>query len=124
MFVNLLNYLLIAIEVLVIFNLLIIVHELGHFLAAKWRGLVIEKFGIWFGRPLWKTKIGGIEYSLGCIPAGGFVALPQMAPMPEALEGQSEHTPAQLPQISALDKIIVAIAGPLFSLGLAFVFAA
>ena len=38
---------------------MIIVHELGHFLAAKWRGLVIEKFGIWFGKPLWKKTIGG-----------------------------------------------------------------
>jgi len=52
-------------------NLLIVVHELGHFLAARWRGLYIEKFGIWFGKPLWKKKINGVEYSLGCIPAGG-----------------------------------------------------
>ena len=47
----------IILEVLAVFNLMIIVHELGHFLAARWRGLVIEKFGIWFGKPLWKKKI-------------------------------------------------------------------
>src|SRR5437867_11875900 len=106
MILKILNILFIILEVLVIFNLLIIVHELGHFLAAKWRGLVIEKFGIWFGRPPWKKSVGGIEYSLGCIPAGGFVALPQMAPMPDALEGKSEHAPAELRPISELDKII------------------
>ncbi len=109
-------------EVLLIFNLLIIVHELGHFLAARWRGLHVEKFGIWFGRPIWKKNIGGVEYSLGCIPAGGFVLLPQMAPM-ETVEGKSNATQAQLPAVRPLDKIIVAFAGPLFSLLLALVFA-
>ena len=112
----------IILTVLVIFNLMIIVHELGHFLAARWRGLVIEKFGIWFGKPLWKKTINGVEYSLGSIPAGGFVALPQLAPM-EVMEGKVETPREQLPPISALDKIIVAFAGPLFSFGLASFFA-
>ncbi len=40
-------------EVVLLFNILIIVHELGHFLAAKWCGLKIDKFAIWFGKPLW-----------------------------------------------------------------------
>ena len=122
MFLTALKTVVIILEVLLIFNLMIIVHELGHFLAARWRGLVIEKFGIWFGKPLWKKTIGGVEYSLGSIPAGGFVALPQLAPM-EVMEGKVETPREQLPPISALDKIIVAFAGPLFSFGLAFVFA-
>src|SRR5947207_12626990 len=113
---------LVIIEVLVIFNLLIVVHEIGHFLAARWRGLYIEKFGVWFGKPLWKKKISGVEYSLGSLPFGGFVALPQLAPM-DIIEGKADVDREQLPPISALDKIIVAIAGPLFSLLLAFVFA-
>ena len=75
----------IPLEVLLLFNLIIIAHELGHFLATRWRGLVGEKFGIWFGKPIWKKTIGGVEYSLGCIPAGGFVALPQLAPMARPL---------------------------------------
>ena len=118
-----LNVIFIILEVLVLFNLLIIVHELGHFLAAKWRGLHVERFGIWFGKPLWERTWGGVKYSLGSIPAGGFVALPQMAPM-EALEGESDANYADLPKIGALDKIIVAFAGPLFSFGLAILFAA
>ena len=109
-------------EVVIIFNLLIVVHELGHFLAARWRGLVVERFGIWFGKPLWKKKINGVEYSLGSIPAGGFVALPQMAPM-EAIEGESSTDKASLPPVSPLDKMIVAFAGPLFSFLLALFFA-
>ena len=117
-----LKSILIILEVLLVFNLLIFVHELGHFLAARWRGLKIERFAIWFGRPLWKKKIGDVEYVLGCIPAGGYVSLPQMATM-EAIEGKTENSSEQLPPISASDKIIVAIAGPLFSFGLAVLFA-
>ncbi|MBC8094806.1 MAG: RIP metalloprotease RseP [Akkermansiaceae bacterium] len=117
-----LKFILILLEVLMIFNLLIAVHELGHFLAAKWRGLKIDRFAIWFGKPIWKKRIGGVEYALGWIPAGGYVALPQMATM-EAIEGTSESSEKPLPNISALDKIIVAAAGPLFSLLLAVAFA-
>jgi regulator of sigma E protease len=109
-------------EVVLLFNILIIVHELGHFLAAKWCGLKIDKFAIWFGKPLWAKKIDGVEYILGTIPAGGYVALPQMAPM-EAIEGKTETPREELPPASPWQKIIVAFAGPLFSFGLALFFA-
>jgi len=95
---------------------------LGHFLAARWRGLYIEKFGVWFGKPLWKKTINGVQYSLGSLPFGGFVALPQLAPM-DIIEGKADVDRAKLAPISALDKIIVAFAGPLFSFGLAVLFA-
>ncbi|MFM2296888.1 MAG: metalloprotease RseP [Verrucomicrobiota bacterium] len=114
-----LKQLLLILTVIVSFNIMIFVHELGHFLAARWRGLKVEKFQIWFGKPLWSKNIAGVQYGLGWIPAGGFVALPQMAPM-QSLEGSTEST-EPLPPISPLDKIIVAIAGPVFSLGLAMV---
>src|SRR5437016_3086292 len=114
---------LVIFEVLVIFNLLIVVHEIGHFLAARWRGLYVEKFGVWFGKPLWKKKIDGVQYSLGSLPFGGFVALPKLAPM-DIIEGKADVDRAHLPPVSALDKIIVAVAGPFFSLLLAIVFAA
>ena len=108
-------------QVIFLFNILIVVHELGHYWAAKWRGLKVEKFQIWFGKPIWKKKIKGVQWGFGWIPMGGFVALPQMAPM-EMLEGKNEGK-EPLPPIKPLDKIIVAFAGPLFSLGLAFFFA-
>lgn len=117
-----LKYILIILEVLLLFNLLIFVHELGHFLAARWRGLKVDRFAIWFGKPIWKKKINGIEYALGTLPFGGYVSLPQMATM-EAIEGKGESSGKPLPPISALDKIIVAVAGPLFSFLLAVCFA-
>src|ERR1700710_3268925 len=100
-----LHVIFILLEVVLLFNLLIVVHELGHFLAAKWRGLYIEKFGVWFGKPIWKKTVNGIQYSLGSLPFGGFVKLPQLAPM-DMIEGKADLDRARLPKISALDKII------------------
>jgi regulator of sigma E protease len=110
--------------VVMMFNIMIVVHEWGHFLAGRWRGLYIDRFQIWFGKPIWKKTYNGVQYGLGSIPAGGFVSLPQMAPM-ESIEGKvdGEAPTKQLPPISPLDKIIVAFAGPLFSFLLAVVFA-
>src|SRR4029077_678498 len=113
---------LILLKALVLFNLLIVVHELGHLLAARCGGLYIEKFGVWFGKPIWKKTLNGVQYSLGSLPFGGFVALPQLAPM-DIIEGKADGDRAKLPPVSAIDKIIVAIAGPFFSLLLAFGFA-
>ncbi|MCB1065047.1 MAG: RIP metalloprotease RseP, partial [Verrucomicrobiae bacterium] len=77
-----------------------------------------------FGKPIWKKTYNGVQYGLGTIPAGGFVSLPQMAPM-EAIEGNTsdEVRKEPLPPITPLDKIIVAVAGPLFSFLLAVFFA-
>ena len=109
-------------EVVLLFNLLIIVHELGHFLAARWRGLKVDKFAIWFGKPIWEKRVDGVDYILGSIPAGGYVSLPQMAPM-ETIEGKTDTPREELPPASPGDKIIVAFAGPLFSFLLALFFA-
>jgi regulator of sigma E protease len=114
---NILQIILWIFLIVMSFNLIIFVHELGHFWAAKWRGLQIDRFQIWFGKPIWKKEINGVQYGLGWIPAGGFVALPQMAPM-EAIEGGGGED-RKLPNITPLDKIIVAFAGPLFSMLLA-----
>lgn len=116
------RFILILFEVVLIFNLMIVVHEYGHFLAARWRGLKIEKFQIWFGKAIIKKEINGVQWGLGTIPLGGFVALPQMAPM-DAIEGKGDGNKEALPKITPMDKIIVAFAGPLFSLALAFCFA-
>lgn len=60
---------------LIILSLLVFVHELGHFLAAKKMGIKVEEFG--FGLPprLWGLKRGGTIYSLNWLPIGGFVRL-------------------------------------------------
>src|SRR2546426_7136126 len=100
MLLHIIRVFFILLEVVLLFNLLIVVHELGHFLAARWRGLYIEKFGVWFGKPLWKKTINGVQYSLGSIPFGGFVALPQLPPL-GFIQGKAHLDRAKLPKISA-----------------------
>lgn len=60
---------------LVILSVLVLVHEFGHFLAAKKTGVKIEEFGFGYPPRLWAKKIGETEYSINAIPFGGFVRL-------------------------------------------------
>ena len=107
--------------VVMFFNVMIFVHELGHFLAGKWRRAYIDRFQIWFGKPIWQKKIGGVQWGIGWIPAGGFVSLPQLADM-QGIEGEAD-IPKDLKPLKPLDKVIIAAAGPLASLALAYFFA-
>jgi regulator of sigma E protease len=70
----------VTLAVIVLFGLCIFIHELGHFLAAKALGMVIDVFSIGFGPAIWKKKIGGVLFKIGIFPLGGYVALPQMDP--------------------------------------------
>jgi regulator of sigma E protease len=102
----------------------IFVHELGHFLAARRRGLRVERFSIGFGPALWSRRgKDGVQYSISCIPFGGYVLLPQLAEL-EAIEGPSEVEAAQLPPVSYASKLLVLIAGATFNVIFAFVLAA
>lgn len=60
---------------MLILGVLIIIHELGHFWAARNAGVRVEKFSIGFGTPLWTRKKSGTEYSLSLIPLGGYVKM-------------------------------------------------
>jgi RIP metalloprotease RseP len=101
----------------------IFVHELGHFLAARKRGLKIERFSIGFGPRLfgWTGK-DGVDYRVSIIPLGGYVALPQLAEM-EGIEGASSEETEKLPKISYADKMIVSVMGAVFNVIFAFALA-
>lgn len=60
---------------IVILVFLIVVHELGHFFAAKWSGMRVDEFGVGYPPKLWGKKIGETEYSLNALPFGGFVRI-------------------------------------------------
>lgn len=96
--------------VLLLFGLTIFVHELGHFLVARWCGMVVEVFSIGFGPALWKRKVGDVTYKIGIIPFGGYVALPQMDPS-DGKDAAKEAERALLPRVAPWKKILVALAG-------------
>jgi len=98
----------------------IFVHELGHFLAARWRGAKVERFSIGFGPAIvsWRGR-DGVEYRISWFPLGGYVLLPQLADL-STIEGRSELNAQQLPPVSYPTKMIVFAAGALFNVIFAF----
>jgi regulator of sigma E protease len=117
---------------LLVLGILVFVHELGHFLAAKACKFKVLAFAIGFGRPLWKHKRGDTEYRINAIPFGGYVAMAGNNPDEEtSSDGMSETVNGNQSQekediVGAGDnskpiwqRAVVAIAGPLAN----FVFA-
>ena len=86
-----------------IFGLLIAVHELGHFLAAKACGVRVNEFAIGMGPELWSRQRGETFYSLRALPIGGFCAM----------EGEDEDSddPRSFNSQSGLRKFIILVAG-------------
>ena len=60
---------------ILVFGLLIFVHELGHFLVAKLSGIAVLQFTIGFGPAIWKKNIGGTVYAIRALPLGGAVMM-------------------------------------------------
>ncbi|MBI5600835.1 MAG: site-2 protease family protein, partial [Gemmatimonadetes bacterium] len=60
---------------ILVLGIVIFVHELGHFLAAKWTGVYAPRFSLGFGPALWKHRRGETEYVLAALPLGGYVRM-------------------------------------------------
>jgi regulator of sigma E protease len=99
------------------FALLIILHELGHFAAAKAVGMRVEKFSLFFGRPLVKARRGETEYGVGWIPLGGYVKISGMNPHEELPEEVADRAYFRQP---VWKRLVVIGAGPAVNLALAF----
>lgn len=59
----------------IVLVVLIVVHEFGHFVVAKWSGMRVDEFGIGYPPRIWGRKIGETEYTLNALPFGGFVKI-------------------------------------------------
>jgi regulator of sigma E protease len=66
---------LIILLVLLVFSVLVIAHEFGHFIVAKRNGIKVYEFGVGFPPKLWGKKWRGTEYTVNLLPLGGFVRL-------------------------------------------------
>ena len=97
----------------------IFIHELGHFIAAKKRGLIADRFSIGFGPRLFGWHRNGTDFRLSLLPLGGYVSLPQLADMGRVEGGEKEED--KLAPISYADKMIVAVMGAIFNLIFALV---
>lgn len=109
--------------IIVFFGGSIFVHELGHFLAARRRGVLVERFSIGFGPPIWSHRgRDGVDYRVSWLPLGGYVLLPQLADL-RGVEGTSEVDAPSLPGVSYPTKLIVFLAGVVCNLLFAFLLA-
>ncbi len=99
-----------------VLGVLIFVHELGHFLAARTQGIHVNRFSIGFGPVLWKYQGPETEYALRGIPLGGYVGFPDDDPDSEI----PATDPNLLKNRPVLDRVIVVSAGVLANLLFAF----
>ena len=88
---------------IILFSLLIFVHELGHFLAAKASGVQVNEFAMFMGPAIFKKQVGETLYSLRCIPIGGYCAM----------EGEDQDTdnPRSFQKAAWWKRFIILVAG-------------
>lgn len=101
---------------LIVLSVLIIIHEMGHFFAAKAVGIKVLEFSLFMGPKIFSIKKGETEYTLRLIPMGGAVRMEG--------EEESSDNPRSFSQQSAWKRAIVIAAGPLMNIISAFIFAA
>ncbi len=92
----------ILVSVLVL-GVLVFVHELGHFLLAKWNGVGVLEFAVGFGKKIWKRRIGETTYAIGLIPLGGYVRM--VGDDPRSIDkGKDEPTEEKDADVLPLDE--------------------
>ena len=100
-------------------GIVVFVHELGHFLAARLVGIDVEAFSIGWGKPILKKKIGNVEYRLGMFPVGGYCKMSGDQEFKEAWEKNAdgvELAKGTFYGASPWRRIVTCFAGPFFNL--------
>src|SRR5262245_40315792 len=97
--------------VIVVLGVMIIIHELGHFLAAKYFGVRVDGFAIGFGKRLFGVKRGDTDYRVCALPLGGYVKMAGDNPSEERAGSADEFLSKPRWQ-----RFIIAIMGPAFNI--------
>ncbi len=107
----------ILVAVLVL-GLLIFVHELGHFLVAKWSGVAVQRFSLGFGPRLLSWQRGETEYAISAVPLGGYVKMLGEDPEEEVASYEADRAFSNQPLAR---RSAIVVAGPSMNLVTAFV---
>ncbi|MEW6297390.1 MAG: RIP metalloprotease RseP [Thermodesulfobacteriota bacterium] len=108
----------VILKVVLVFGLIVFVHELGHFLAAKWVGVGVERFSFGFGPKLVGKRIGETEYMVSAIPLGGYVKMVGEDVGEEVSAADVKRSFAHQPLPG---RFLIVLAGPFANLLTAFV---
>lgn len=103
-----------GLAIIFVFFTLVMVHEFGHFSAAKLVGVRVEKFSIGFSPTLFSFKYGETEYAIGMIPLGGFVKMSGM--IDESMDAKIEGEPYEFNSQSAWAKTFILSAGVIMNI--------
>lgn len=94
---------------IVLFSLLIFIHELGHFTAAKLFGVQVNEFSMFMGPALWKKQRGETLYAIRLIPLGGYCEM-------EGEDGESRDNPRSFGAAAWWKRLIILVTGPMMNL--------
>lgn len=96
------------VKTLILLGVLVIIHEGGHFLAAKLCKIKVNEFSVGFGKLIWSKQGKSTKYSIRLIPLGGFVSM----------EGEEEYSDAEgsFSKASFLKKLLIVSAGPIVNI--------
>jgi regulator of sigma E protease len=110
------SFLIAVISMAVVLGIMILVHEFGHYAAAKFFGVRVEVFSIGFGKRLWGFRRGDTDYRVSALPLGGYVKMAGENP----LESRS-GAPDEFMSHPRWQRFVIAIAGPAMNIILAVV---
>ena len=96
----------------VLLGILIFIHELGHFMVARWCGVRVEVFSLGFGKKIFSHKKGDTTYCISIIPLGGYVKMFGEQPGESISEEDKKHS---FTQKNVLQRIAIVLAGPLMN---------
>jgi regulator of sigma E protease len=100
----------------IVLGVLVLLHEWGHFIVAKWCGVRVDVFSIGFGPRLWGVKRGDTDYRVSALPLGGYVRMAGDNPVEERTGAAYEFLSRPRWQ-----RCLIAIAGPIMNILLTFV---
>jgi len=101
------------------FGILVLIHELGHFLAAKWMGVRVEKFSIGFPPKIFSKKIGETEFTISALPVGGYVKMAGF--IDESMDSKITGADYEYSSKPVWKRMIIITAGVIMNLFLAIV---
>lgn len=102
-----------VIVAILLFGLLILVHEFGHFITAKLSGVQVNEFALFMGPAIWKKQKGETLYALRCIPVGGYCAM-------EGEDGDSDN-PRAFSRAKVWKRLVILAAGSFMNFVAGFV---
>ena len=107
-------YLQMIIVFVLVLGAMVVIHEFGHFIVAKFFGIRVEVFSVGFGKRLWGVKKGDTDYRISALPLGGYVKMAGDNPLEER-----KGDPDEFLSKPRWQRALIAVAGPAMNIALA-----